>query len=162
VGAGLFIRGEPLSGRGRAQASNQTRRSVGGPDLLLSTTNAVASGARRNKSLCQIPIQRQKRKQDFQGWLEAGERRVIVPFAKKMAELIPPASVRLRRDVGQVIRAIKSHALMHREHRDRDVDGQIVANALDYIMVRELMNNILAEGSGLAVSLATENKRPML
>jgi hypothetical protein len=71
-----------------------------------------------------------------------------------MADLIPPASVRLRRDVGQVIRAIKSHALMHRADRDRDEDGQIVANAVDYILVRELMNDILAEGSGLAVNPA--------
>jgi hypothetical protein len=58
------------------------------------------------------------------------------------------------RDVGQVIRAIKAHALMHREHRDRDQDGQIVANVVDYILVSELMNDILAEGSGLAVSPA--------
>jgi hypothetical protein len=92
--------------------------------------------------------------QDYQRWLEAGERRVIVPFAATMADLIPPASVRLRRDVGQVIRAIKSHALMHRADRDRDEDGQIVANAVDYILVRELMNDILAEGSGLAVNPA--------
>src|SRR5262249_27274796 len=92
---------------------------------------------------------------DFQRWLEAGERRVVVPFARKMVELIPPASVRLRRDAGQVLRAIKAHALLHREHRERDADGQIVANIEhDYAVVRKLMNALLAESSGLAVKQA--------
>ena len=60
-----------------------------------------------------------KRWQDFQRWLERGELRVVVPFAEVMTDLIPPAAVRLRRDVGQVIRAIKAHALLHREQRAR-------------------------------------------
>ena len=92
--------------------------------------------------------------QDFQRWLELGKRTVVVPFAPEMVELIPPASVRLRRDVGQVIRAIKTHAILHREQRDRD-EGRIVANIEnDYEVVRELMNAILAEGSGVAVKKA--------
>jgi hypothetical protein len=93
--------------------------------------------------------------QDFQRWLDLGERRVVVPFAGEMVELIPPAAVRLRRDVGQVIRAVKAHALLHREQRGRDDAGQIVANIEhDYATVRELLNCILAEGSGVAVTKA--------
>lgn len=93
--------------------------------------------------------------QDFQRWLELGKRTVVVPFAPEMVELISPASVRLRRDVGQVIRAIKTHAILHREQRDRDAEGRIVANIEnDYEVVRELMNAILAEGSGVAVKKA--------
>jgi hypothetical protein len=34
----------------------------------------------------------------FQIWLATGERRVTVPFAKRLADLIPPVAVRLRRD----------------------------------------------------------------
>jgi hypothetical protein len=49
--------------------------------------------------------------QDFQRWLATGECRVVVPFALAMAELIKPEAVRLRRDFGQVLRAIKAHAL---------------------------------------------------
>jgi hypothetical protein len=94
-----------------------------------------------------------KRWQDYQRWLETGERRVVVPFADAMAELMPTKAVRLRRDVGQVIRAIKAHALLHRQHRDQDTDGQIVADIEhDYTTVRELMHPILAEGSGVAVN----------
>jgi hypothetical protein len=89
---------------------------------------------------------------DFQRWLAAGERRVVVPFAAAMVDLIPPASVRLRRDIGQVIRAIKVHALLHREHRARDELGQIVADVEDYANVRALMNDLLAESSGVAIN----------
>jgi hypothetical protein len=38
--------------------------------------------------------------QDFQRWLATGERKVVVPFAMEMVELIPPVAVRLRRDFG--------------------------------------------------------------
>ena len=78
---------------------------------------------------------------DFQRWLEQGERRVLVPFADQLAALIEPESVRLRRDIGQVLRAIKAHALIHRNQRGRDPAGQIVADIEhDYAVVRELMN----------------------
>jgi hypothetical protein len=93
--------------------------------------------------------------QDYQRWLERGERRVHVPFADTMVDLAPAASVRLRRDIGQVLRAIKAHALLHREHRKHDADGRIIADIEnDYRVVRELMNSLLAEGSGVAVSKA--------
>jgi hypothetical protein len=92
---------------------------------------------------------------DFQRWLAAGERRVVVPFAKVMVDLIPPVAVRLRRDIGQVLRAIKAHALVHRDQRARDDAGQIVADIEhDYEIVRKLMNSIIAEGSGVAVNPA--------
>ena len=93
--------------------------------------------------------------QDFQRWLELGERCVVVPFAAEMGELIPPVAVRLRRDFGQVICAIKAHALLHRDQRGRDDTGQVVADIEhDYATVRELMNAILGEGSGVAVNKA--------
>jgi hypothetical protein len=85
---------------------------------------------------------------DFQRWLEAGECRVVVPYAGELATLVPPRSVRLRRDLGQVLRAIKAHALLHRKHRDRDSHGQIVADiGSDYAAIRDLMHDLLAETS---------------
>jgi hypothetical protein len=88
---------------------------------------------------------------DFQRWLAAGDRRVVVPFAGRLVKLIPAASVRLRRDFGQVIRAIKTHALLHREHRGRDEAGQVVAIEHDYAVIRDLMHTIIAEGSDAAI-----------
>jgi hypothetical protein len=91
--------------------------------------------------------------QDFQRWLATtGVRLVVVPFADTMSEMIPAAATRLRRDFGQIIRAIKAHALLHRQHRDIDDRGQIVASVeRDYAPVRALMNALVAESSGVAV-----------
>jgi hypothetical protein len=93
--------------------------------------------------------------QDFQRWLAVGERRAVVPFAGAMAALIEPEAIRLRRDFGQVLRAIKAHALIHREHRSRDDAGRVVADVEhDYDAVRGLMNSVVSQGSGVALSEA--------
>jgi len=85
---------------------------------------------------------------DYQRWLAAGERRVVVPFAEVLAELIPPRATRLRRDFGQLLRAIKTHALMHRAHRERNEAGEIVATIEDdYEIVRWLTSNIISEAA---------------
>ena len=90
--------------------------------------------------------------QDFQRWLEAGDCNAVVLYAEKLAAAIPPRSVRLRRDLGQVLRAIKAHALLHRDHRGRDDRGAIVADIdHDYAVVRELMHDLLAETSEVKV-----------
>jgi hypothetical protein len=91
--------------------------------------------------------------QDYQRWLSTtGSRTVLVPFADTLSEIIPAAATRLRRDFGQIIRAIKAHALLHRQHRDIDERGQIVASIeRDYAAVRALMNALVAESSGVAV-----------
>jgi hypothetical protein len=60
---------------------------------------------------------------DFQRWLAAGERRVHVPFAEVLAALIPAKAVRLRRDLGQVIRAVQAHALLRRPAQLRSGGG---------------------------------------
>jgi hypothetical protein len=91
--------------------------------------------------------------QNYQRWLGAGNRKVVVPFADKLAQLIPPKAVRLRRDFPQVLLAIKAHALLHRSHRGVDDRGQIVADLeLDYVPVAELMGGIVAEGAGTSIS----------
>ena len=90
---------------------------------------------------------------DFQRWLKAvGGHAVVVPFAEALALAIPPASVRLRRDFGQILRAIKVHALLHRRHRLIDDCGRIIADIeYDYATVRDLMNALIAESAGVAV-----------
>jgi hypothetical protein len=87
----------------------------------------------------------------FQRWLAEGPWDVDVPFARELADSIPAVSVRLRRDFGQVLRAIKAHALIHRANRARDADGRIVATLTDYAAVRELINGIISASSGIAV-----------
>jgi phage/plasmid primase-like uncharacterized protein len=85
---------------------------------------------------------------DFQRWLGTGERRVHIFYATDLINLIPAKAVRLRRDVGQLLRAIKAHALLHRQHRKRgEVTGAIMATFADYKAVRELMVDTMSEGA---------------
>jgi hypothetical protein len=87
-----------------------------------------------------------KRWHDFQRWLEADECRVRVPFSRTLGRLLKTAkSTRLRRDFGQLLRAIKAHALIHREHRERDDDGWIRATVSeDYRPAAKLMADLMA------------------
>jgi hypothetical protein len=93
--------------------------------------------------------------QAFQTWLEAGERRVVVPFAEQLADLVPPVAVRLRRDFRLLLTLIEAHALLHRKRRDRDMQGCIVATLDDYAIVRELVADLFAEGVDATVKQET-------
>jgi phage/plasmid primase-like uncharacterized protein len=89
---------------------------------------------------------------DFQRWLAAGNLDVFVPFAVTLAKMIPAKATRMRRDIKQLLIAIKAHALLHRNHRNVSSKGAIVATIDDdYEPVRALMTDLLAEGSELKV-----------
>jgi hypothetical protein len=88
----------------------------------------------------------------LQEWIEAGVRRVTIPFAKVLAEKVPPVAVRLRRDFAAVLHLIKAHAVLHQASRDRDDQGRIVATMDDYAIVRELVADLVAEGIDATVS----------
>ena len=60
--------------------------------------------------------------------------------------LIPPIAVRLRRDITTIRTLIEAHALLHRASRQCDEQGRIVATIADYVAVRDLVNNLIAEG----------------
>jgi hypothetical protein len=82
----------------------------------------------------------------LQVWLESAEHRVSLPYAKKLAELIPPVAVRLRRDFSALLNLIRAHALLHQVSRERDAEGRIVATIEDYARVRELVADLVSEG----------------
>jgi DNA-binding transcriptional ArsR family regulator len=81
----------------------------------------------------------------LQRWLELADTEVTIPYAKKLAEMVPPAAVRLRRDFGQVLRLIRAHALLHQATRERK-QGRIVATVEDYAAVRSLVADLVAQG----------------
>jgi hypothetical protein len=81
----------------------------------------------------------------LQRWLELGERRVTIPYAEQLARLIPPVAVRLRRDFGSLLALIRSHALLHQASRERDGKGRIVATVDDYVVVRQLLADVISE-----------------
>ena len=78
-----------------------------------------------------------------------------IPFARELAEAIPPAATRLRRDFGAILGLIRAHALLHGATRDRREDGRTVAAIEDYAVVRELVGDLISEGVGRTVSPET-------
>jgi hypothetical protein len=82
----------------------------------------------------------------LQTWLSSGPQRVVIPFADRLAALVPPISVRLRRDFKTVLMLIKAHALLHQASREADEQGGVVALLEDYAQMRELIASLIAEG----------------
>jgi hypothetical protein len=91
----------------------------------------------------------------LQDWLAAGECEVSIPFAARLAELIPPVAVRLRRDFSTVLGLVRAHALLHRASRATDNAGRIVATLDDYAVVRELLLELVSDGVGATVCKET-------
>jgi putative DNA primase/helicase len=113
---------------------------------------ALTSGLRRHPDFDGV-----RRWHDFQRWLAAGPVEVIVPYAIELADLMGGTmSARMRRDFGQVLRAIQVHALIHREHRERDDRGRVLANIRsDYAVVSELLNGFVDIANELKVRKTT-------
>jgi len=82
----------------------------------------------------------------LQTWLETGDHRVVIPYAGKLAEAIPPVAIRLRRDFPAVLRLIKTHAILHQHQRERDEQDRVVAAIDDYTAIYELVADLVAAG----------------
>jgi hypothetical protein len=88
----------------------------------------------------------------LQVWLGGQPRAAAVPYAKVLAEMVPPVAVRLRRDFGAVLQLIRSNAVLHQASRSQDSKGRIVATLDDYAVVRELIADLVAEGVDATVN----------
>ena len=77
---------------------------------------------------------------------------MAIAFATLLAEWIPPVAVRLRRDFGQLLALIRTHAILHQASRERDAEGRIVATLDNYVMVRELVLDVISQGIEVAVA----------
>lgn len=137
-----------------------------GPTALLMTTTSVYRHAENETRVLAVTCDdtrdqtaqvllkianRANRKLDFsiwkdlQIWLEGGEKRVVIPYAEKLAKLIKPVNVRLRRDFGAILSLIESHALLQRATRGRDSEGRIIASFDDYRVVFDLTEKIVSQ-----------------
>ena len=84
-------------------------------------------------------------------FIASGERKVVVPFAGRVAAACDASATRMRRDFQAVLGLVQAHALLHQTRRDRDVEGQIVAKIDDYAAVYGLVADVLAYSSGQAI-----------
>ena len=82
----------------------------------------------------------------LQKWIEHADHDVIIPFAGTLALILPTTATRLRRDFQKVLDLIKVHAILHQAQRSREGNNRIVATLDDYFSVRELIEDLLAEG----------------
>lgn len=82
----------------------------------------------------------------LQTWLASGPCEVTIPYAAKLAELVPPVAVRLRRDFSTLLSLIKAHALLHQATRQRNAEGEVLATLADYRAVRALVLDLLSAG----------------
>jgi hypothetical protein len=82
----------------------------------------------------------------LQTWLATGPIRVRIPFASRLAELVLPVAVRLRRDFKTVLMLVRAHAVLHQASRRKDEESRIIAEIEDYQVVRELIADLVAVG----------------
>jgi hypothetical protein len=156
-------RGVVLERQGPTGAILTTTRVKLDPDLetrLLSIP--VTDSAAQTKAVMYALAEEQGEPQIDLEWFslqpvvaEDGGCRVIIPFARDLADAIPPAATRLRRDFGVILELIRAHALLHRATRDRDENGRTIAVIDDYAVVRELVADLISEGVGRTVSPET-------
>ena len=79
----------------------------------------------------------------LQTWLRIkGERRIAVPFAQALADLLPAGAVRMRRDFRQLLTFIQSIAFLHQLTRERTPEGWVIASIDDYREARNLLAQI--------------------
>lgn len=172
--AAYIVRSLLSEGRVRYETAEATKDGVRarfiereGPTGLLLTTTAIRLHPENETRLVSIPItdtpeqtqavlraiaRETPAQRDFtiwhalQEWLASGPCEVTIPYSERLAEAIPPAAVRLRRDFGALLNLIRTHAVLHQATRERDAYGRIVATLDDYAVVRNLVADLVAEG----------------
>jgi hypothetical protein len=87
----------------------------------------------------------------LQTWLAAADHQVEIPYAVRLAEMMPPVATRLRRDFGAILTLIRTHAILHQATRGRTADGRIIATADDYAVVRGLVADLVGDVVGASV-----------
>jgi hypothetical protein len=89
----------------------------------------------------------------LQTYISLSRTQVVIPFSSQLSNMISPVAVRLRRDFPAVLALIEAHAVLHQELRQRDHDGNIIATIDDdYAIVRELVKDLIAVGTGVKVA----------
>jgi hypothetical protein len=91
----------------------------------------------------------------LQSWVSVQDNRVVIPYARKLVELIPPVAVRLRRDLPQVLNFIKTHTILHQGSRERNEAGAIISTIQDYEAIYKLVGGVFEQQveAGISASI---------
>jgi hypothetical protein len=82
-------------------------------------------------------------------------REVVVPYAPRLAELLPEERVEARRAFPQLVSLIQASALLHQYQRPSDGEGRVVAVREDYHLARWLLADPMRRLLGGGVSEAS-------
>jgi hypothetical protein len=66
---------------------------------------------------------------------------VVVPFGEQLSPKFPTKAVEARRAFGHLTSLVQASALLHQYQRERDGEGRIIADELDYEVARELLQD---------------------
>lgn len=108
-------------------------------DVLVQIGREFEGSSRRNLKAMQ------KKWVSFQRWFEMQPTKVAIPYASSITAQMPPTTLRLRRDGGQLLTLVATHALLHRASRNLDAEGRVVATYDDYEAVRKLLAATMSE-----------------
>ena len=77
---------------------------------------------------------------------------VEIPFAEQIVKNLPRDHLRVIRDFEKVQSLIKTVALLHRFEREKTEQGSVLAAFEDYEIVRDLLEDMLAQGWGVSTA----------
>lgn len=83
---------------------------------------------------------------DLQREIAGGQKDVEIPYAAALAELMPVENIKVQRDFPKVLSMIQACALVHKNSRDRNGGGEIVARKEDYRIIFDLLSVPLSQG----------------
>lgn len=87
---------------------------------------------------------------EFDAWLSLLDSHdAVIAYAEQVVQQVELAPVRFRRDWPQLWGMVRTHALIHWASREKDDRGRVIAEAGDYLAVRELIEPIMATAAGL-------------
>jgi hypothetical protein len=148
------------SARENIDAEMLTRLMVCDADESLAQTKAVIRQNWGQKWLTLVGDDEIKAWRDFQRWLEFdAPYDVVVPFGEAiykafvdLLEHTPTAlQLRMRRDSGAFLTAVKSSAVIHRAQRQTDSQGRLIAELADYRHAWSAFNQSMASLYGVKV-----------
>lgn len=83
---------------------------------------------------------------ELQETLKANPVEVRIPYAERLAEHMPIENIKVQRDFPKVLSMIKACALVHKNDREKDLEGNIIANIEDYDVIYNLLSAPLSQG----------------
>jgi hypothetical protein len=77
---------------------------------------------------------------------------VLVPFAPRLAKLLPDNRVEVRRAFPHLVSLVQASALLHQYQRDQDSVGRVIATHEDYRLARHLLREPMRRLMGGGIS----------